>query len=160
VALQGTVVAESMAGRREIQAKDFFQGLFTTALAPDDLLVEVRFPVARPGQGFGFAEYAQRPGDLAIAGVAASVELGSDRVVAARLAAFGLDGSPQRLRAAEDTLIGGALTAASIERAARAAAEAKTQSDLRATAAMRTHLIQLLTERALIQAFENRKDVS
>ena len=72
VALGGTVVAASRRGRREIPADEFFVTHFTTALEPDELVVESVWPAASNGSGFAFEELAQRVGDYALAMVAAS----------------------------------------------------------------------------------------
>jgi carbon-monoxide dehydrogenase medium subunit len=82
-------------GRRTVAAREFFTGAMTTSLQPDEVLTGVRFPVAGPGDGFGFAEFARRHGDFALAGVAVRVRQpggGSSRD--AVLAAFGVSDRP------------------------------------------------------------------
>jgi 2-furoyl-CoA dehydrogenase FAD binding subunit len=76
-------------GSREVPARSFFSGAMTTALRPDDILTSVSFPVAGPGEGFGFAEIARRHGDFALAGVVVSVRDGS-----AALTGFGISDRP------------------------------------------------------------------
>ncbi|MBU1361568.1 MAG: FAD binding domain-containing protein [Gammaproteobacteria bacterium] len=71
LALNGQVVLGSAKKRRTVEAKDFFMGMLSTARAPDELIEAVRFPLARPGQRFGFAESSRRHGDFAICAVAA-----------------------------------------------------------------------------------------
>jgi CO/xanthine dehydrogenase FAD-binding subunit len=77
VLLDAQIVAEGPAGRRSIAADEFFQGVFTTALEPDELIVEVVFP--RPAPRAALTEFAERKGDFAI--VAAAVDLDAPRVV-------------------------------------------------------------------------------
>jgi carbon-monoxide dehydrogenase medium subunit len=77
VLLDARIVVEGPAGRREIPAGEFFQGVFTTALEPDELIVEVVFP--RPAPRAALTEFAERRGDFAI--VAAAVDLDAPRVV-------------------------------------------------------------------------------
>ena len=77
VLLEARIVAEGPGGRREIPAEEFFLGPFTTALEPDELIVELVFP--RPAPRAALTEYADRKGDFAL--VAASVDLDTDRVV-------------------------------------------------------------------------------
>ncbi|WP_028933946.1 FAD binding domain-containing protein [Pseudonocardia spinosispora] len=77
VLLEALIVVEGPAGRREIPAEEFFVGVFTTALEPDELIVEVIFP--RPAPRAALTEFAERQGDFAI--VAAAVDLDADRVV-------------------------------------------------------------------------------
>jgi CO/xanthine dehydrogenase FAD-binding subunit len=72
----GTVVAASVRGRREIRAADFFGGYFTTALEPDELVVETVWPLAGEGAGYAFEEFAQRHGDFALCMAAAVAQNG------------------------------------------------------------------------------------
>lgn len=106
--LEATMVLTSGRGTRQVAAADFFTGALSTVIEPDELLSEVIFPVARPGDGFGFGEFARRHGDFALAGVAVRVHA-SGESVDARLTCFGVsdvpvtvDVSPQ-LRAALQT---------------------------------------------------------
>ena len=71
--LDATMVVASAEGVREIPAGEFFTGAMSTAILPEELLTEVRFPVAGDGEGFGFGEFARRHGDFALAGVAVRV---------------------------------------------------------------------------------------
>ncbi len=66
----------------------------TTAAGPDEVLTAVELPVARPGEGFGFAEIARRHGDFALAGVVVTVRVAGDGVAAARLTGFGISDRP------------------------------------------------------------------
>jgi len=81
VAIGGSVVAASGRGRREIRADEFFLGPYTTALAPDELVVETLWPKAAERAGFAFEELAQRGGDYALAMAAASARGDELRVV-------------------------------------------------------------------------------
>ena len=93
--LDATLDIEGPAGRRTVAAREFFTGPLSTVLAPDELLLGARFPVAGPGEGFGFAELARRHGDFALTGVAVRVRLSrSGDVRDAALAAFGVSGRP------------------------------------------------------------------
>jgi 2-furoyl-CoA dehydrogenase FAD binding subunit len=105
--LDATMVVASTGGAREIPASEFFTGAMSTAVLPEELLTEVRFPVAEDGEGFGFGEFARRHGDFALAGVAVRVRTtaaGPD----ARISCFGISDHPvtrdvsQQLRAALD----------------------------------------------------------
>jgi carbon-monoxide dehydrogenase medium subunit len=89
--LDATLEIAGPGGRRTLQAGAFFTGAMTTRLEPGDVLVEVRFPVAGPGEGFGFAEFARRHGDFALAGVAVRVRRSRREAV---LAAFGVSDRP------------------------------------------------------------------
>jgi CO/xanthine dehydrogenase FAD-binding subunit len=72
--LGGSVLARSARGEREIPAREFFLGHFTTALAPDELVVATLWPSPRKGAGWAFAELSQRHGDFALCMAAALVE--------------------------------------------------------------------------------------
>lgn len=71
LALQGEVLLKSARSRRRVAAEDFFTGMLQTSRRTDELVEAVRFPLARPGQGFGFDEFSVRHGDFAICAVAA-----------------------------------------------------------------------------------------
>ncbi len=79
--LEGSVLARSLRGERVISAGDFFLGPYTTALTPDELVVEIRWPRSGEGVGFAFEEFAQRAGDFALATAAARASGDSIRVV-------------------------------------------------------------------------------
>ena len=81
VAVGGSVVAASVRGRREIPADELFVGPYTTTLAPDELLVEAKWPLPPDGEGFAFEELAQRGGDFALCMAAARVRGAELRVV-------------------------------------------------------------------------------
>ncbi|MEV4601826.1 FAD binding domain-containing protein [Amycolatopsis sp. NPDC049253] len=78
-------------GRRTVTAAEFFHGAMATSVGAEDVLAAVRFPVASPGEGFGFAEIARRHGDFALAGVATRVRAGDGEAV---LTAFGVSDRP------------------------------------------------------------------
>lgn len=81
VASRGSIVAASTRGRREVAADELFLGPYTTALAPDELLVETVWPLPLEGDGFAFEELAQRGGDYALCMAAARVRGNEIRVV-------------------------------------------------------------------------------
>jgi 2-furoyl-CoA dehydrogenase FAD binding subunit len=90
-------------GVRTESARDFFTGPMTTSVGPDEVLTGVRFPVARPDEGFAFAEIARRHGDFALAGVAVRVRATPEKVSEAVLTAFGISDQP-RTRDVTDVL--------------------------------------------------------
>ncbi|TGN63569.1 molybdopterin dehydrogenase [Nocardioides eburneiflavus] len=91
--LEATMVLTGGRGTRQVAAADFFTGALSTVIEPDELLSEVIFPVAKPGDGFGFGEFARRHGDFALAGVAVRVRT-SGESVDARLTCFGVSDVP------------------------------------------------------------------
>ena len=81
VAVGGSAVVASVRGRREIPADELFLGPYTTALAPDELVVETVWPLPAEGDRFAFEELAQRGGDFALCMAAALVQGDGLRVV-------------------------------------------------------------------------------
>jgi carbon-monoxide dehydrogenase medium subunit len=95
VCLDATLVVAGPRGAREVPASEFFTGAMSTAVQADELLTEVRFPVAHLGEGYGFAEFARRHGDFALAGVAVKVVARNGDVTAAATC-FGVSDRPVR----------------------------------------------------------------
>jgi len=154
--LDGAAVARGATGERMIPAGELFRAPLTTSLRPDELVTEVRFSVPRPDAGWGFAEVARRHGDFALVGAAALLWLDDGgRVAGARLALFGVGGTPVRGSAAEALLTGQTPSAERIREAARAAAAAlRPDGDLHASARYRSEVAAVLAERTLTSALE------
>ena len=155
VALDALFVLHGPRGMRTVPASQFFLGLMTTALAPDEILTEVRVPPQGPG--WGFAEVARRAGDFAMAGVAALLARPSGRpghCESARLVGFGVGDRPVRFAAAEAILTSGKLDpSAAVDQAAAATSDAcDPPADVHASADYRRHLVTVLTEEAVRQA--------
>lgn len=92
--LEATIEVAGPSGCRSVPAAAFFEGAMTTGAGPEEIVVAVAFPTARPGEGFGFAEIARRHGDFALAGVATRVRVDGDTVTDARLTGFGISDRP------------------------------------------------------------------
>ena len=141
-------------GAHVIQAADFFQGALTTALTPDEIIVEIRLPAWPPGRRWGFQEFARRRGDFAMA--AAAVFYDQDARGKARNAHVGVIGvgdRPLRLTAVEDVLNGQSIDGATIAKAdAATSAAVDPQDDIHASAAYRRSLVGTMVERALKNA--------
>jgi carbon-monoxide dehydrogenase medium subunit len=150
------VVGPGESGReRTIPAADFFVTYLTTALAPTELLAEVRFPALPEGSGWSFMEVARRHGDFALAGAVATLALDrGGRCAGARLVLFGVGSTPLRARAAEDALCGEKPSETLIGQAAEQAAAAIDEplSDVHASAEYRRHLAGVLARRSLAEA--------
>jgi aerobic carbon-monoxide dehydrogenase medium subunit len=140
LALDATVVARGADGEREIPVGEFFQGLFETALEPDELLTEIRVPKPASAGTWSFQKFTQRAIDWAIVGCA---------VQDGRVALVNMGGTPLRATATEAALAGGASPADS---AAHAAEGTNAPDDIRATKAYREHLARVLVSRALAEA--------
>ncbi len=157
LALGARYHARGPAGARVVPADQFFTGLFQTALAPGELLVEITVPPPAPRSGSAFVEVARRHGDYALAGVAATVvidEKGRCRDV--RIALLGVGEGPVLAVRAAKALTGEAPTPAAVREAAAIAAakDVDPPGDIHASAAFRRHLAGVLTRRALTTACE------
>ncbi len=158
MALSASVTAVSAGGSRVLSVEDLVSGHFlSTALGPDELITEISVP-AQSG-GHGFAEFARRHGDFAVAGVAAVVSMNGSGVASASITAFG-GTTPARLDEAEASLVGADGGAAAVaEAAAAAASQFPSTDDIHGSADYRRALIDVLTRRALQQAVANAQEV-
>jgi CO/xanthine dehydrogenase FAD-binding subunit len=130
VLLDGALVATGPVGTRHIAAADFFQSFLTTSRRHDEIVIEARLPVLPAGAGFAFDEVTRRHGDFALVGVGCVLSLdGNGRAQNVRLAACGISDRPVRLHAAEAALGGSILAHSDLVAAARASADAVTQTD-------------------------------
>ena len=154
VALDAEFVARSTGAERTIAAEDFYMGFMTTALAPEELLVEVRIPAEAGMLGTAFVEVARRHGDFALVGVAAAIAVDSESVITdARLVLTGVAWLPVRAREAEASLRGAPAGAAAFAAAADlAAAELEPRTDAHASGDYRRRVAGVLVRRALEQA--------
>lgn len=151
LALDGVVIARSLQGERRIAAQDFFTGLYTTALAANEVIVACEIPVATSTQRFTFDELARRHGDYAVVGLAASARLQNGAPDQVRLAWLGVGSMPLRATATEQVLQGQPLSDAAIDRATEALrAELQPEADLTHSAAAKLHLAGVLLKRALL----------
>jgi carbon-monoxide dehydrogenase medium subunit len=124
-ALDAEMVAESRrGGLRVIPAREFFQGIMSTALQDDELLSEVRLPILSQGGRVGFAEFSRRAGDFAVAMAVASYRLRNGLVVEMRIGIGGAEAKPRRMTEAERSLIGRPPNTGMFQSAAHAAARA------------------------------------
>ncbi len=166
LALDGEVdVAAPGGGVRAIAAADLFETYFTTTLAGDEILTEVRLRLPSPSVegavGSAFVEFAQRHGDFAIAGACALLSLadaGHGVVDDARVALIGVGDRAVRAHAAEAVLRGREPSDGVIEEAARAVdPEIEPVSDVHGSSSFRRHLAQVVTRRALASARERAR---
>jgi carbon-monoxide dehydrogenase medium subunit len=142
VALEATMIAVGPRGERSIPARDFFRSLFESALAPDEVLIEVRVPKVG-GRRWAFQKFNRRSIDWAIVGVAAVESDGGVNVALANMGA-----TPVRALETEAALRRGA----SLEEAAALADHGTDPlSDLNASAEYRRHLARVLVRRSLEQ---------
>jgi CO/xanthine dehydrogenase FAD-binding subunit len=154
VALDATVEAVSVRGRRWIPAGAFVRSYLTTTLEPDELLAAVHFPPRPASEGWAFHEVARRPGDFALVTVACLVRLAArERIASVRVVVGGCGPAPVRVEAVEEMLRGAEPQPGAFAEAGRLVPNAiDPPSDIHATAAYRRHAAAGLTERALAEA--------
>lgn len=159
-ALEARFVLRSSSGTRLLGPEDFFVTYLTTAVEPDELLVELRIPGQPQRTGWSFQEVSRVAGAFAIVGAAALVRLDSaGRCQQARLAFTGVGPVPQRATTTERVLAGEVLTDRLIRQAAAAAdAELEPESDVHASAAYRRQLARVLAQRTLQRARQRAAD--
>jgi carbon-monoxide dehydrogenase medium subunit len=154
VTCEATIAVVGKAGARVIKAADFFQGPLMTALKADEIITEMRLPPWRVRRRFGFAEFARRRGDFALAAAALFYdEDGDGKADNVHVGAVGVADRPLRLAAVEQVLNGNSIDEATIA-AAEAAASAAIDppDDIHAGGAYRKVLIGVMVERALRSA--------
>lgn len=150
LALKGVVVVRNLKTERRIAADDFFTGLYTTAVAADEIVVACEFPIAKAEQVFHFTELARRHGDYAVVGLAATAQLQDSQITSVRLAWLGVGSTPVRSVAAEQALTGQPLNEASVHKAVAALrSELKPLPDLTHSEATKRQLVSVLLKRAL-----------
>jgi len=154
VACEAEIAALGSGGPRTIKATEFFKGALSTALAPDEIVTAVKFPAWPARRRFGFAEFARRRGDFALA--AAMVFYDEDvagTIANAHVGAVGIADRPLRLATVEQTLDGRMIDASTIAAASAAAsADVDPPDDIHASGAYRKTLIGVMVERALRDA--------
>jgi aerobic carbon-monoxide dehydrogenase medium subunit len=170
LALDAVIETLSPRGQRAIPAADFFTGIWSTALEPDELLTGVTFRTPGGRAGFAVEEFARRPGDFAVAGTAIAIELDADpgggadardaQVSRCAIGLFGLGTTPLRASAAEAAVVGGAAGEMSTDACARGIGQAamadldSVPSDLHGPAAYRKRVGAALVAAAWQRAIE------
>jgi len=157
VALDARMYVRSVTDARWVSAQDFYMGLFTTAMLPEEMLVEVAFPTLPPGSGWAFDEVARQHGNYAMCGAAAVVGLDGRRVVErARLVFLSVGEGPVEAQQAAALLVGEQPNAEAIRAAADTAAtqDIDPVGDIHAGPAFRRHLARVVAERVLTRACE------
>ena len=153
VICEADIVVRGSAQSRVIAACDFFRGALTTALQPDEIVTEIRFPAWPRQRRYGFREFARRRGDFALAAAAVTFEQAEQKFRNVRIGAIGVADRAIRLAAAERVLEGREVTDVAIaESAAAASAATDPADDIHASGAYRKTLIGVMVERALRDA--------
>jgi carbon-monoxide dehydrogenase medium subunit len=157
LALDARLKAQSISGERWIDAKDFFAGMFTTALEPNEILVEIELPFMSAHTGWSFMEVAPRAGDYALMGVAALVTLDENgKCTHAKLVYLNAGDGPVDAKDAARSLEGETLSDALMESAAAMASEKEINpfGNVHTSPEFQRHLAKVLTKKALKQAIQ------
>jgi aerobic carbon-monoxide dehydrogenase medium subunit len=151
--LGAEMVARSAGGTRAVKSDEFFQGLMTTALAEDELLVAARLPVLGDDVRWGFYEFSRRAGDYALGMALTTYRVVDGAIAAPRIGLGGAEAAPRRIADAEAVLLGRAPSPAVFREAASVAADViDPLEDVQADAAYRRDLVRAVTFRALERA--------
>ncbi len=155
VMLDAQLVVRSHENTRTVAAREFFLGPLTTAIEPNEILCEVRFPLAPVGAVWGFQELCRRPGDFAIVAVTCQLSLDhSGTCSAAALAVGGAHATPLHIPDVETVISGSKGEDAVIAAAAeKAAAAVDPSGDVHGSADYRRRMVKVLTARALKEAW-------
>jgi carbon-monoxide dehydrogenase medium subunit/6-hydroxypseudooxynicotine dehydrogenase subunit alpha len=153
-ALDAQFKLRSQRGDRIVSADDFFVTHLTTALEPDELLVEIEVPPLPEGTGHAFHEYSRRHGDFALGGAAVTYTKGArGRCSAARIVLLGAADVPLRARDAEDALEGQAMSEELAREAAQLAVrDIEPTGDIHGSGEYRKRLIEAMVRRAVLEA--------
>ena len=152
LALGATFTVQGPGGTRTIEADDFFEDLFTTAVREDEILTEVRIP-KYTGWGGHYEKFVRVAHQWPIVAVAAAVKADGGTITEARVGLTNMGSTPLRARAVEAALAGQPATDEAVRSAAAAAAEGTNPpSDLNGDADYRRHLATVLTRRAVLAA--------
>ena len=156
LALGAEVVATGPGGERTIPIAEFFTGIFSTALAPDEILTEIRIPIPPSGSGGAYVKLERKVGDFATAAAAAQVTLGAGGEIArAGIGLTAVGPVPVKATEAEQFLLKKRPDAATLADAARrAAAVASPTADRRGSVEYKREMARVLTARALARAVE------
>jgi carbon-monoxide dehydrogenase medium subunit len=109
VCLGAEIILHSADGSRSVAAADFFQGIYDTALEPDELITSIRIPVFAADWRFAFHEIARRHGDFALVGLAFGRQCKGEIVQDCRAVFLGVEAFPRRLIEIEQAFIGTSL---------------------------------------------------
>lgn len=158
--LAGRLRAQSVRGERWIDAADFFVGALSTALAVDEMLMEVELPTAPARSGSCFMEVSRRRGDFAMMGVACTVRLDAEgRCAQARIALCNAGDGPVFAAEAGESLVGGTIDAGRIASAAKLVQQAiEPGGSIHASKEFQRHLAGVLVTRALTKADKRARD--
>ena len=159
LAYNAVVVVTGPGGSREISINDFFQGLYTTALSPDEILTEIKIPIPASGSGGAYTKLERKVGDYATAGVAIQLTVDGDgRCSYIGIGLTNVNYIPMRAANSEQLLRGNTISDDLIDQAAAAAsADCNPTADLRGDEEYKRAMVKVLTRRTIKKALERAR---
>jgi carbon-monoxide dehydrogenase medium subunit len=159
IALGAEMVCEGPKGRRTVKIDDWFQGLMSTALHEDEILVEIRVPAWPAGTGGAYLKFPHPASRFAVVGVAAMVTLDKEgKCTKVGVGVTGAGTKAVRSKGVEAGVTGKKLDAATIEAAAQKGAEGvDVQADLQGSVEYKSHLCRVFAKRALTEAVKRAR---
>ena len=155
MALDASYVLRGLGGERQVAARDFYQGVYETALNENELLIEVRIPAPAGGAGMAYRKIKRKVGDYAIAASAVVLSISGGRCADAAVAITNVGDTALLVPAAADALKGTPVDEGAVTAAAEAAmAAAQPVEDLRGTVEYRTAMAGQMTRRAIAGALD------
>ena len=153
MALDASYTLQSQDGERQIAAREFYQGIYTTALAENELLTEIRMPTPAEGVGMSYQKIKRKVGDYAIAAAAVTLSMSDGQCTDAAIALTNVGDTALLPLAAADAIKGTSVDASAVEAAAEAAmAASEPVEDLRGTREYRTAMAGQMTRQAIVEA--------
>jgi len=158
LALSARYVLEGPGGRREVEAAEFYQGAYFTALEPGELLTEISIPLPPAGHGYAYEKLKRKVGDYATAAAAVVLTIAGGKVATCAIALTNLHETPLLATDATNAVIGTTLDAAALQAASTAAqAIMAPAADARGPVEYRKHVGGIMVTRALQRAAERAK---
>ncbi|MBV8337313.1 MAG: xanthine dehydrogenase family protein subunit M [Alphaproteobacteria bacterium] len=158
IALDATYRVKGPQGERDISARDFYRGIYSTALAEGEILLSVRIPMPPVGHGYAYEKQKRKTGDYATAAAAVVLTMSGSACASAAIALTNVADTPLFAKEAADVVVGTGLDEAAVSEAVRRArAIANPSADGRGPVAFRTHIAGVMVRRALIRAKERAR---
>ena len=155
IALDARYRLRSQDGEREAAARDFYQGVYSTALQSDEILVSISIPTPAEGHGYAYEKQKRKVGDYATAAAAVVLEMSGGACTSAAIALTNVGETPLFAIDAGDAVLGSAIDDAAISEAVRSArAIANPSADGHGSVEFRTHIAGVMVRRALMRAKE------
>jgi aerobic carbon-monoxide dehydrogenase medium subunit len=142
-------------GEREVAARDFYRGVYSTALQPDEILVSISIRTPTEGHGCAYEKQKRKVGDYATAAAAVMLEMSGGACTSVAIALTNVGETPLFAKDAGDAVLGTAIDDAAISEAVRCArAIANPSADGHGSVEFRTHIAGMMVRRALMRAKE------